>query len=181
MGNRVDPQLELVTKNWVSVQHSIAVFIRSVVRDQDASEDILQEVALTVLRKRDEYRADASFYSWARSIAHYEVLAWKRRQARSRLVFSEEVIERVAQRFPSSASSQLDSYLDALKHCVSRLKGRASLVVDRFYRDDKRVGEIADSLGVSSNVVSVTLSKARTALKHCITSRLKHAEGGKHV
>jgi len=173
-----DPRLDLITRRWVSVQPAISVFVRSVVASRAEAEDIVQEVALTVVRRRHDYDPDASFYSWARSIAHFQVMNWKRKCARSRLVFDDRVITRIAEVSDTDAGDRYEDYRLALRGCIDRLTGRAADVIRRFYHQEQSAEQIAASLGTTTNTISVTLTRARGALRDCVAARLKSKEAG---
>src|SRR3954467_6343161 len=53
-------------------------FILGLLPDHNRSEDVFQEVFLTVTRKAHEFRPGSNFLAWARSIARLKVLEHRR-------------------------------------------------------------------------------------------------------
>ena len=75
--------VEQLAALWTDAQPMVAGFILSLVRDVHDSDDILQNVATIVVRKRAEYDQDQPFTRWAISIARLEVLKHRRTVART--------------------------------------------------------------------------------------------------
>ena len=55
--------------------------------------DILQETHLDLWRKAGTYDVERPFLPWARAIARYQVLTFRKRQNRVRLLFDEELLK----------------------------------------------------------------------------------------
>ena len=52
----------------------------------------MQQTALRLWEKFEQYDCDRPFVAWAIGFAYHEVLSWRQRQARNRLVFSEAIL-----------------------------------------------------------------------------------------
>src|SRR5690606_324655 len=101
-------------------------------------------------------------------IAYYEVLAFRRTQARSRLVFSEEVLSRIA-----SETSRQAASLDALEECMLRLNvAQKQMLRDRYSRG-LPVAQIAEQCGKPVSTVTTKLFRIRQLLLDCIRSKLE--------
>src|SRR5438874_2061804 len=55
-------------------------FILGLLPDHNLSEDVFQDVFLTVAAKADDYRDDSNFLAWVRAIARLKVLEHCRKQ-----------------------------------------------------------------------------------------------------
>ena len=74
---------ERFTLLWTAAQPIVGSYIGSLVPDFQEAEDLLQEVALVLLRKFPEYDDRRPFVAWALGVARFEVLHARRSHARS--------------------------------------------------------------------------------------------------
>jgi RNA polymerase sigma-70 factor (ECF subfamily) len=147
-------------------------FIFAHVPDYHEAEDALQSVSAVLWKKFDEYEKGTSFTSWAIQCARYEIYTVRRRHARSRVVLTPELSEKVAERLEPFDLASEDERQRALDHCLAQVaeEGR-SLVVAR-YREGKRHAEIAKDTGKKESHVRTQLCRIRAALRKCIASQL---------
>ena len=148
-------------------QPRLSAYIRSLVADEHATKDILQETNVTLLKKSREFELGTNFTAWAFRIAYFEVLTWRRRRGRDRLSFSDELVEGLAETVDEAAASYEDR-LEALRHCIHKLPDRQREVVERRYLNSESVQDIASDLGFKANAASQLLFRARTNLLQCM-------------
>ena len=84
--------VELLT----GVQQQLTRYVRTLVPNRSDAEEVLQETNLFIWRHAGEYQPGTNFAAWACSIAHYQVLTHRKRHARSRLCFSDTLVEQLA-------------------------------------------------------------------------------------
>ena len=65
-----------------------------------------------------------------------------------------------------------ESYLDALRECVSSLDGRARRAIDLRYQDDRSRADIAAALDLGEEGVKALLRRTRDILRRCVEKRL---------
>ena len=98
----IDPTTDFV-RLWTQHQPEVTRYLRSMVpRSGDAAE-ILQDVSIRLWEKWDEYDTDRPFAPWAIRFAYLEVLKWRQRLAREKLVFSESLLEQIHTRYEEEA------------------------------------------------------------------------------
>ena len=139
--------------------------------------DVLQETNLVLWDKAQEYDPARPFLPWAYRIAYLQVLAYRKRCARSRLVFDEELVSAVATEFARVDARQQedpmqDRRLEALDHCLGKLAAGGRSLIEERYRRGAPVEQIARRLRKAPNVVSASLYRIRKALHACIEARL---------
>ncbi len=166
--NPPDPDAPSFADLMAAHQPRLAGYIRSLVADEHAAKDILQETNMTLLRKSRDFEPGTNFTAWCFRIAHFEVLKWRRTQGRDRLRFSDELVESIAATGRRLASGY-DDRLDALKVCLEKLPERQRDVVQRRYLNGASVREIAADLEVNPNAASQLLHRARHNLFRCIS------------
>lgn len=62
---------------WTSAQPVVAAFIRVLVPRHDDSDELLQETAVVLVRRFQEYDRHRSFVGWAIGIAKMKVLTYQ--------------------------------------------------------------------------------------------------------
>ena len=156
---------------WTKAQPFVAAYISSLVHDFHRAEDVLQQVAVVLVRKFDQYDPKQPFLAWALGIARREVLKQQRQRARDRHVFSEEFAERLSVTYEKMAGS-FDGYRQTLSECMKELDSRARHALDLRYGDDLRPAVLAERMEVTPGAARVLLHRARTTLRECIERHL---------
>ena len=144
-------------------QGRLECFIRAMTGNPEAARDILQDTNVVLLRKAGEFRPGSNFTAWAFRIARFEIMAWRRKAGRSRLVFDESALERIAE----TAEHEDDFYLarvEALRECLKRLPARQQEAIRRRYLEGWDVADLARDMGENPNAVSQLLFRARQNL-----------------
>jgi RNA polymerase sigma-70 factor (ECF subfamily) len=164
-------QAEQFAALWTAAQPTIAGFIRTLVPDYLQADEVLQRVAVTLVRKFDQYDAARSFSAWAVGIAKYEVLYYRRERATDKHLFGDDIVEQIASRYELLAEN-VDPMRDALRHCLELLEGRSKRVIDLRYCRGLRSAAIAEEMRLSSGAVRMLLCRVRESLRHCIERRV---------
>lgn len=156
--------LELITE----YQGRLLGFILSMLGDVDQSNEVLQEVNLVLWRKSDEFALGSSFKAWSFRVAHFQVMAFRQRQIRDRLVFDDDVLEKLSR----DARTQDEIYeqrVARLETCMERLSERNRDVVCRFYQNGESMNDIGTALKRTANAVGQMLFRIRKTLTECVS------------
>ena len=121
--------------------------------------------------KYGSFRPDGDFVRWACGVARLEVLAHLRNRRRLKVMLNDDVAEAVGHKL-AAAAAEVDLRLDMLIDCMKELVGRDRELIERHYRIEQSVTEIAAALGVSESSVYKRLSHSRDMLYECILRRL---------
>ena len=154
-------------------ERDLRAFVRSMGLDWSATDDVMQTVSLVMWRKWHEFDVDTDFMRWARVITRFEVLKFRRKMARDRHVFREDVMELlagVAEELDTSGSSE--AYRDALQECLKSLPEKSGRLIRAAYVGDRSIREVADDIGQSATAFYKTLNRIREKLRHCAEQRL---------
>jgi RNA polymerase sigma-70 factor (ECF subfamily) len=110
---------------------------------------------------------------WARSIARFEILKYRRNLSRNRLVFNKDLIELLAK---SSEDVEADfssqDYTESLQLCIDRLPEKSKKIIEMVYQSEKTIKQIAEEIGKSPTSLYKTVDRIRKKLKSCLESRL---------
>jgi RNA polymerase sigma-70 factor (ECF subfamily) len=162
---------EQFTRLWTEAQPRLAGYLNALMPDFQEAEDLLQNVAVVLLRKFPEYDCQRPFIGWAIGIAKREVLMARRRHARNFLCYQTELLERISEAY-EELLPELDERSLALGECMQTVKGRAGLLLRLRYYEALRPSAIARRVGMAVVAVRVMLSRTRAALRDCIERKV---------
>ncbi len=166
-----DRSQESFTRLWTQAHPAIAGYIQAVVTDPHAADDVLQEVALTLLRKFSEYDPARPFVAYAMGVAKTAILSERRDRTRAVSRLRPATVASLEQVWLEVLPSA-DARRGALGECLHRVTGRSRELVVLRYEEAIEPQEIARRLGMSAVAVRVALSRIRSALQGCIEKRL---------
>lgn len=163
----MDENTRNIMRHWTLAQPVVSAFVLSIVRDFSERDDLLQDIAITVLEQSARYDSSRPFLPWALGIAQNHVRQFLRRQRQERRAFGEEMQELLQTAFRESAEG-FSEKLNHLKDCLGRLEEREQLLCDLRYAEDLKPAAVAQRLGMSANAVSKALQRIRDQLRACI-------------
>lgn len=154
-------------REFTKVQRRLYLLILSQVPSPTDAEEIQQETNVILWKKQADYQAGTNFFAWAAQIARFEILKHRRRHARSKLTFSDEFMEAVADDV-EERSDVLEARRHALKGCLDKLKPKDRELIELRYRSSDEAQEIAKQLGRPANSVYQSIGRIRKVLMDCI-------------
>lgn len=160
-------------------RHDISIrrFVRSLLPASDEVDDIMQETALECWKKYSDFQpssegeASDEFVRWACVIARYKVLSWQRDRARDRLVFSDSIVEKLAE----TALSQLGQHESerlAVSECLRGLPDAQRRLVLSVHSPGQSIAKIAAETGEKTRRLYSTVNVLRKILLKCVQQRL---------
>lgn len=150
-------------------ERHLRAFLFSLVVDLDVVDELMQEVSTVLWKKFEELENDDGFLPWAFVIARYEVLMFRRKRARDRLVFDEGLLNMLAGEYSRDDRSEEDDALrQSLKGCVQRLEQPDRKLLAVAYGHGTQITELASHMGRTANSLYKSLGRLRRRLKHCI-------------
>jgi RNA polymerase sigma-70 factor (ECF subfamily) len=140
----------------------IAGFVRAIIRQPDAVEDVTQLVFIKMFRRLSRLRDPAVFESWLFTLARNTGLDFiRRRSCRPTTVAMDERITQIADPSRGDASAEI---LAALERALERLQPVDRRLVEQFVAGDS-YGTIASRSGLSLATVKVRLHRVRPFLR----------------
>ena len=169
-----DQRYASFTRLFLRHERRIRRFVRVLLTSDAEVDDVLQEVALVAWRKYSESKDVKDFGSWACVIARYEVLKWRRKHARDRLVFREDTLRLLADTEMENID-QRERECSALEQCLQKLSKFERALVMSVHTPGASVARIAEETGQQARRLYRRVSGLRLALLNCVKSQL--AEG----
>ncbi len=133
-------------------QPHIYGYVYSLLPNTDAAMDVLQETNLVLWRKSNEF-VGGNFFAWACSVARFCVLSHRRDLAREKRVFSDELIEDLADQFEQRLP-RVNLMAEALERCLEKLTAEDRELLNARYSHGGSVAQVAAQRGRTVNAIS---------------------------
>jgi RNA polymerase sigma-70 factor, ECF subfamily len=163
-------EVEELAVHWTGAQRTVAAFVRTLVTDFHESEEVLQRVAVTLVRKYEQYDRSRPFAAWAIGIAKLEALVFLRERGRDRLVFDDGLVAKIAESHEHTDET-LATVPQFLDECIEEWDGRARRAIQLRYAGNLRSAQIAREMEISDGAARMLLSRARSLLRKCLEAR----------
>lgn len=162
-----DPFVKLLTEN----EPKVYAYILSLVPCWSDADEILQETHVRLWQQFHQFQPGTDFAAWAITIAHYQVLTYRKRHGREKMLCSQEFIEAVSSEVKRTQREQ-DRREGHLQECLERLNASGRALVDLCYRRGMAICDAARQLGRSTEATYKSLSRLRQLLRRCIEDKL---------
>jgi len=146
---------------------AVRAFVRRLVPSRTDADDVLQEVAIVLWEKFEDFRDGGDFKSWACGIARFKVLAWLRDKGRDRLVLDDDVVGLIADE-SLRQESHLQQQRVALEACFEKVPQQDRELLTQAYQPDARIQDVAVNSGRSIGGFYQWLHRMRLMLLKCI-------------
>ncbi|MEW4563078.1 sigma-70 family RNA polymerase sigma factor [Bremerella sp. JC770] len=160
------------TQHLIASQSALYAFIASLMGGVSEANDVLQETNLKLCNKASEYDPAQPFLRWAYVFARFEVMAWRKKQARSRIVLDDELVAMIASDWDATAGDA-SQQITALEGCLSKLPQQQRELLDARYGRGEAVQDIAARQCRTENAMSALFYRVRKTLADCIELALR--------
>lgn len=158
---------------FVRHEAELKAFALTLMLQPAEADDLMQEACIAMWRKIDTLENEKSYRSWAYSYLRFTALNRRRKQHRSPLVFSDQMIELMA----TEAAEECDlanAELDSLAGCLEKLNTQQRDLISRYYATrDMTVAELSAELGRPAAGIYKALERTRHTLRICIEGGLR--------
>jgi len=161
----------LFDTHWPLAQPIVRNYILGLLGRRGATDEVVQEVAFTCLRRLSTFDPSRDFTAWAIGVARLEVFTHRRRQVLLPLADFPEL--EVALSDPQELLADHNELRrKALLICQERLSEQHRRFIELRYGDNCSHDDIAQRLEMRVGTVKVALSRIRTLLRECVEHRL---------
>jgi RNA polymerase sigma-70 factor (ECF subfamily) len=157
-------------------QRRLYFFIRSMVFDPEDARDVLQDVNVIAVRKREQFAPGTDFKSWLFAIARFECLTYLNRRKKLQCSsLDSDMIATLANKAEERADD-IEPWLGALAKCREDLPTEAVELLALRYQHRVMLETVAERWKTSLGALKQKLFRIRALLKDCIHQRLGRAE-----
>lgn len=153
-------------------QEQLFRYIFSLVPVEADARDILQETGLALFRKWEQFDSARPFLPWAYRFAYLQVQKHREKQARSPLLFSEDVMDLLANE-RAHIEPRLDERLRLLDACLGRLSQKEREIVTSRYATRESAEEMMRRFEMTRRTLFRNLEMLRQRLHDCVTRALQ--------
>lgn len=147
-------------------------FSLSRVSEERICEDIVQETLCKAIRKLDQYRGEASLFTWLCQICRNEICTWYRKQD-NQIQLVADLDDDPLVRASLESLSHMEFNDETERHALEKivqlvldyLPNNYGKVLELKYLEDLSVQEIARKMGTTAIAVQSLLARARTAFR----------------
>lgn len=157
---------------FLQSERELLRYVMAIVPHVGDARDVLQEAAVSLWAKFDQYDSAKPFVAWACRFALFEAKQFLRTEGRRKAKLASDVVELLAER-----RQELDEVLNArllhLPECLGKLPEPQRALLKGYYFDEDTVEALAKKFDRSLEAVYKTLQRARTALAECIQGKMR--------
>ncbi len=174
-GNRVeDSDGEAFVRYFSIYEGNVRAFVASLLHDWSGVDEVVQAASLVMWRKFaqfDRNGAEKDFLNWAFMIVRFEVLKYRSKVARDRLVFSDDVQELLDAEAEAVATTQSERE-QALQNCLKKLQPAQRELIEATYGSGVSIKDAASQLDRTPTSLYKAIARIRDSLQICIERTL---------
>lgn len=140
------------------------------------AEDAFQQASVILWRKFAEFDPNRDFFKWACGFVYYTVLNYRRSAKRRRLLFSDDLVRKLADDRIDWSRHENDR-VDALEDCLSMLKSDDRKLLTDIYGHGKSPADLSVELQKSVQTIYNRVSKIRRRLLNCMNLKMSDQIG----
>jgi RNA polymerase sigma-70 factor (ECF subfamily) len=168
---------KLFLARFLKAERRIFAYIMTLLPHRADAEDLLQQVSLIMWEKFDPQAPPEDFAAWGSRIAYFKIRDYRRTLRRSRVIFSDAMLDRVAQSLADRALElRLDERHEAMVRCLEKLHRRDRELLSERFKDGATARSAAERVGLSVDAFYKALARIRRLLDDCVT-RTMASEG----
>jgi len=148
-------------------EREIFRYVAALVPNITDAEDIVQQAALALWEKFDDYDPNQPFTPWACRFALNKARQWIERKQRWQALLERGLAEELAQR-RQDLQPEFERRLKHLEDCVSKLDPSQRFLVESYYYKRADIESLAEGFGRTPAATYKMLQRVRQALQICI-------------
>lgn len=162
-----DSFIELFT----AAQPDLGRYVFSLVRDRHAVDDVMQDLAVALWKKFDDYDPDRPFLPWACRFAFYQSLKHRQSLQRRRWQLADEAtLERAA---APTQDEWLEARNQALDNCLNSLPLEDRELIQCRYASKETIQQMAKRTKISVHKLYHALDRIREDLLTSVNLQLR--------
>lgn len=142
-------------------------YVYSLTSDWNDAEEVAQRVRLKLWKQFDQYDDTLSFGAWARAIAYYEVLTFRKERTRRPDFLSEVVLSKLSETYEELFSPS-DERREALQECLEKLLPKDRKIVAKYYANLGKSADLSAAEGLSVPALRQKIYRIRKILLGCV-------------
>ena len=152
----------------------VTALAAAVTRDVHAADDIFQQVVLSALESRAQFREPDHVLAWALRAARHRAVDYAR--GRRLRTLPDDILDLLEARWADPAEGAASDRGEALHRCIGRLTASARELLHMKYAEGLTAVAVAERLRRTVDAVYQSLSRTHHALRTCVERELAARE-----
>ena len=148
-------------------ERRIYAYIQTLLGNTADAEDVLQETSMILWDKFSEFDQNSSFIAWSFKIAYFTSQNFRRKQDRSKVVFSNSLFDVIAEK-TTHMLPVLGQRHEFLSGCLEKLSESERGLLRMRYEMDSSIESTAKQSGRTPQAIYKALSRLRATLFECV-------------
>ena len=153
-------------------QKQIHAYILMMVHDYHNAEDLMQETAIILWQKFDEYEPGTSFSAWGMNVARNVVFNYRRKYGNRSHLFNDHMYQ-MLEDYAQNCARELSATEESLRECINKLTPTDRHLIKLRYEQRIPVQNIAAQVKRSADSLYHSFSRIYAALKQCVSQQLE--------
>jgi RNA polymerase sigma-70 factor (ECF subfamily) len=153
-------------------QKQIHAYILMMVHDYHNAEDLMQETAIILWQKFDEYKPGTSFAAWGMHVARNVVFNYRRKYGKRSQLFNDNMCQ-ILEGYAQESARELSAIEESLRECIKKLKPADQNLIKLRYEQRISVQNIATQVKRSADSLYHSFSRIYAVLKQCVSQQLE--------
>ncbi|MGI9429394.1 MAG: sigma-70 family RNA polymerase sigma factor [Bythopirellula sp.] len=146
-------------------------YVYSLTSDWNDAEEVAQRVRLKLWKQFAQYDETLSFGAWARAIAYYEVLTYRKEKQRRPDFLNEAVLSKLSETYEELIDPG-DSRHIALQDCLEKLAAKDRKLVAEYYANLGKSADLSEAAGLSVPALRQKIYRIRKILFSCVERKV---------
>ena len=165
-----DERYEAFVRLLVEHEPRVRSFLRGLLPTWYDVEEVAQEASLIAWRKFDSFEEGTAFGGWLLTIARFEAMKYRRRVARSPLVFSDEVWDLLAEEASGEELQQIRR--QHLEICLEKLGSPKRDLLLHVHTHGVVMRKAASESGKSEQAFYKVIQRLRSVVLDCVLKEI---------
>jgi RNA polymerase sigma-70 factor (ECF subfamily) len=161
-----DERYEAFVRLLVEHEPRVRSFLRGLLPTWHDVEEVTQEASLVAWRKFDDFEEGTSFGGWLFTIARFEAMKYRRRVARSPLVFANDIWDLLAEEASAEEGQQIRRR--HLEVCLGKLELSKRELLLKVHTSGVVMREVAKQLGKGEQAFYKMIQRLRAVVLDCV-------------
>lgn len=157
---------------FLANEREVLRYVVALVPNLEDAQEIVQQTAVVLWEKFDQYDSERPFAPWACRFALNVTRQWMARQQRWKALLDSGIVEQLASR-REQLRSEFDARLVHLDHCLQKLPEEQRALVDGYYFRQIDIATLSEQADRTVEAVYKALQRIRRHLQDCIERSLR--------
>jgi len=162
---------------FIQHEEALRAYARVLLPDWNAVDDAIQEASVVMWKKLDQLDDYSNFLPWAKVVVRYEALKVRTALHSDRHVFSEAVMDALAQEAAEVTSEEWEAERKAIQSCLKEMPNPKRELLLASFSGHGLIKKLAEQSGKTPNSLYKVIGRLREKIEHCVSLKLELEEG----